>query len=499
MTRITVIFAALIVLLGTTGCNFFENNTDETSSQPTESSSTSANQKTPGVFSLSYSSQDSLNPFEAETAVNLEICSLLYDGLTKLDDRMMPKNSLASSVDRTSPLTLTAVLRSGVKFSDGSSVTASDVVSSFSMARKSQNYKVLLSNIKSAKAETDKKIVFVLNSPDPNAAACLSFPVIKEGTASKPIGSGRYYFKDNDSPVLKPNSRNGIKPKIQAIHLLDIPDGDAMRYALESGNISYYFTDLAGGRIPQTSSASISVPLNSLVFVGVNSSRSDLSKKEVRLALSLSINRDNLCASAFAGRARAAVSPFNPSWAIVSKINGFKSKENIEAAVAQLELAGYNDKSTVDNVLTLELLVGKENSFRIASAELFKKQLAKSGIKINVAKLSHSDLVKRLKSRKFDLYIGEIKLPINMSLEPFLTSGGSASYGIKTRGESAEAYSEYMAGDLTLQEFVDVFSADVPFIPLCWRNGMAAFNRALSGVTATEYDVYYGLENWVLK
>ncbi|HBT66068.1 MAG TPA: hypothetical protein DEB10_15565, partial [Ruminococcaceae bacterium] len=52
---------------------------------------------------------------------------------------------------RTSPLTLTAVLRSGVKFSDGSSVTASDVVSSFSMARKSQNYKVLLSNIKSAK------------------------------------------------------------------------------------------------------------------------------------------------------------------------------------------------------------------------------------------------------------------------------------------------------------------------------------------------------------
>jgi peptide/nickel transport system substrate-binding protein len=146
--------------------------------------------------------------------------------------------------------------------------------------------------------------------------------------------------------------------------------------------------------------------------------------------------------------------------------------------------------------LNLELLVGIENSFRVASAELIKYQFARVGIDLKVTELSHTDLLKRIKSGKFDLYIGEIRLSANMSLSPIFSRGGNASYGIKTQGKSAEAYSNYLAGELNMQQFTDVFTEDVPFIPLCWRNGIAAYNRSLSGVTATAFNAYYGIENW---
>ena len=298
-------------------------------------------------------------------------------------------------------------------------------------------------------------------------------------------------------PVLNANSRNAAKAGIKTIRLLDITHGEAMLYALESGSISYYYTDLSGGNIPRTSNASIRVPLNSVVFIGVNSRRTALSKKEARQAISSAVDRTEISASAFAGRARPAVSPFNPSWSSAVELKGFEKRGNISAAVAQLKLAGYNNKSTGNKTMSPELLVSNGNSFRDATAELLKEQLAKAGIKLTIVKDSFKNVVKKLKSGDFDLYIGEVLLPFNMSLAPFLTGGGNAFYGIHTQGESAEAYQGYLNGEITLQEFTDIFKADVPYIPLCWRDGMAAYSRALSGVSPTAFDLFYGLENWV--
>ena len=89
----------------------------------------------------------------------------------------------------------------------------------------------------------------------------------------------------------------------------------------------------------------------------------------------------------------------------------------IDTAVAELSEAGYN-KGNSPKKLSLELLVGKENSFRVAAAGLLKNQLARAGVEIKITELPHTELIKRLKSGKFDLYIGEIRLPANMGLKP---------------------------------------------------------------------------------
>lgn len=492
--RVCAVAVALLSVVWLSGC-------DTLPKSLTSSSDSSSSAGEPGAavkeakntaFTLNYSSGDSLNPYTAKTRKNLELCSLLYNGLTKIDNTMTPQMDLASTVNAGSQ-TLTAVIRSDARFSDGSAVTAADVAASFNLAKSSKNYKVLLNDVSSASASGGNTVVFQLNTLNPNALACLSFPVIKNGSGDKPIGSGRYMYVSGDSPTMKANTYSSSKPSIDVIHLLDSSDGDAA--LLESGSVSYFFNDLSGGEIPRTTSASINVPLNYLVFLGVNEGR--ITSTLVRQALSTAIDRAEICATAFAGRAQASVSAFNPSWAAASDLKGLSENENVAVAVAQLEQAGYNGSS--GNMSTLELLVNKDNNFHTTAADLLKQQLEKTGVKITVTQVSYDDYCDRLKKGSFDLYLGEVRLSADMSLRSLLTSGGAAAYGLNGSSSSVQSYSQYLSGSISLQQFTDAFVNDLPFIPICWQDGVAAYNRALSNVTPTAFDPYYGIDSWVFS
>ena len=111
------------------------------------------------VFALPYSHDDTLNPFASTTEVNLQLAHLLYDSLTVIADGYQPQLSLASEITLTDSTHLTVTLREGTVFSDGSAVTAEDVVKSFQKAQTSPNYKSLLSNVTSAMANSKKRQV----------------------------------------------------------------------------------------------------------------------------------------------------------------------------------------------------------------------------------------------------------------------------------------------------------------------------------------------------
>jgi DNA repair protein RecN (Recombination protein N) len=44
--------------------------------------------------------------------------------------------------------------------------------------------------------------------------------------------------------------------------------------------------------------------------------------------------------------------------------------------------------------------------------------------------------------------------------------------------------------------FLDAFGTDAPFIPLCYRGGVAAYDRRLTAITPTGYDPYHGIAGW---
>ena len=133
--------------------------------------------------------------------------------------------------------------------------------------------------------------------------------------------------------------------------------------------------------------------------------------------------------------------------------------------------------------LSLKIVVNKDNGFKSAAAQSIKEMLEKLKISVTVSALSEKDYRSAVASGKYDMYIGEVKLTENMSLSPLLKSGGSVAYGINTSSD--------------VNTFIDAFNADMPFVPLCYRSGLAIYTRTLKYGNANHInDVYADIDSW---
>ena len=452
------------------------------------------------TFALAYSHDDTLNPFSASTEVNLHLASLLYDSLTVLDSRFVPQLSLAAQIDTPDTTHLVVTLREDVVFSDGSAVTATDVVKSFQEAKASANYAALLTNVAYAKAQDkQRQITFTLNGADPNAAACLTFPVIKAATltdrpAEAPVGGGVYVFKKTDTDAhLVDNPHHAASPYYATVQLRHLPNSASMFYALSSGDITYYYDDLSEGEPPRIAGANRSVAMNDLVFLGVNAYAGRLSDAGVRRAVSALLDRSAVAKSAYSGWAQASVLPFHTGWQPMDSCAVPSVARDLDGAVTLLDAAGCKAVGGVR--LSLELIYCTDRPDRSKVADLIRSQLEGGGIQVTPVPLEESEYLARLNKGQYDLYLGEVRLTADMSLRPWL-QGGSAAYGIHRYGTAGTVYAQYLSGETTLEAFLTAFAEDMPYIPLCWRDGMAAFDRRLTSVTPTGYDAYYGLSKW---
>ena len=489
MRRWICLLLTVLCVMSSVGCAG-RSDTSEPTTDP--SASTGSDSGSPSTFAVAYSAADTLNPYAAVTEVNVNLASLLYTGLFRLDSGFVPQMTLVQQYSQLDATHIQVTL-SGAVFSDGSPVGIQDVLASYRSARASANYKVLLDNVISAEEEKGR-IVFTLRSPDPNALACLTFPIYKESTATEaagqaPLGTGPYvltYEEDTASLTANPHAAT---PHYDTIGLRDLPNAEKMFYGLTSGNITYYYNDLNTGDIPRVTGASAAVNMNALVFLGVNGSREGLRDSTVRRALSTLVDRKTLAAATYAGWARAATAPFHPAWSAMADIGGVADARDLASAVSMLDSVGYGTGRDRKK-LSLELIYSNEGSFRAAAAERLRSEFEGAGIQLTVTPLTYAEYQSRLAAGQYDLYIGEIRLTANMDLTPLW------QYGVDKNGEAVTAYTQYRAGEKTLAEFCEVFNEQMPYIPLCWRSAFAAYDRRLATVTPHGYDPYYGVENW---
>lgn len=493
--RLCLIFAALLAL-SLCGCN----DLPETSDPVPEQGNTSVTNDSSTPYretALAYSHDDTLNPFVTTAEVNAQLTGLLYEGLIAIGEGMTPTAVLAAEVEQTDATHLTVTLREGAVFSDGSKVMLSDVTASFKEAKKSERYRRLVQNVTSATIR-NQTVVFTLDLADPNAVACLAFPVVKASTLTEkagnaPVGTGLYVLESTKSGHrLKKNSQHTEHVPYETVSLRHLPNRTARLHALSAGEISYCYDDLSEGDIPQVTGASCVVPMNALVYVGVNSARAQLKEATVRQALSLLMNRSTIVETAYVNRAVATTAPFHPQW---SKMEGLSStpKRNVDKAVTLLDEAGCKPKN--GKRLELELIYSTQRSDRAKVADAVRTQLEAGGVAVTLTPLAEEEYLKRLETGEYDLYVAEIRLTADHSLRPLLM-GGEAGYGINVEGAATVAYGQYLAGDITLKEFVTAFSKDLPYIPLCWRDGLAAYDRRLTAVSPIGYDPYAGFAEW---
>ncbi len=488
---------ALLLVIAVTGCA-----DPLTESQPSSAGEVPAPvPQRPTAFAVPFSEEDTLNPYSTGTEANLQLAGLLYDSLTIIDDTFTPQVSLASKLEFTDATHIQVTVRSDAVFSDGTPVQVADVTASYQAARASHHYKALLSNVVSVKADTrTKAITFTLAKADPHAAACLSFPVYKASsvTAAKgeaPIGGGAYMMAQEDGKLYLQRNPHRTEPVLyERIGLRHLPNASSMYYGLASQDVTYYYDDLNTGDIPRVSASSAAVDMNALFFLGVNGAREPLRSSAVRRAISTLVDRSTLASTAYSGWAKAATLPFHPSWSAVKTLTGLSPARNLTQALELLNNSGYGTGAG-QKELALELIYCVDGPYRGVAAEFIRSELDSAGIRLTVVPLSYSDYMSRLSAGAYDLYLGEVRLTANMDLSP-LFAGGSAGYGVPSDSVAAATFRRYLDGEVPLEEFVTAFADDMPYIPLCWRCGFAAYDRRFSTVTPHGYDPYYGFINW---
>ena len=458
-----------------------------------------------GSVAVPYLPSDSLNPFFVTTVTNAALTSLYCRGLYYLDPGFNAVNDIALS-EIVSVENVKVKLRPGQVFSDGSAVTAEDVVYSFGRARQSALYGEQLRDIDDCAAADEGTVLFSLEQPDVNVRSALIFPVVKKGTADKadalPVGNGHYCFsQDGIRLSLVCNSFcEGDLPPVGIVRLTEVTENTVTETLVDAGEITFCYSDLSHGSAKRTYAAATDVYLNNLVFLGVNKKNVNFGIAEMRRALSLALDRQEIVSAGFQNYARAAVLPFNTSWSALvdSPVAAEQSfRADLETADALMRPYGAGTDGTECYVT---LLCPESNSFLRNTAGVIVKQLAKLNVTVTVETVSKYEYFEALETESYDLYLGEIKLTPAMDLSPFLNYG-SASYGIDPEeGGLNETYFRYRGGEADIDAFLQAFLEEMPFIPLCFRNGRMCYSSDVSAVSGvSEYRLFGDIDKWEIN
>ena len=539
-----IAFLMVILLLFLCGCG--EDNPDADKSKSGNNQNSTI--KYDNQITLLYSAADSVNPYDTKTEVNRQLCKLLYEPLVKTDDDFKPHYSIAQSV-KTKKNVCTVKLKE-VKFSDGSSLTAQDVVYSYNLAKKSATaYKAKLYMVKSVEAEDNNTVVFRLTKSDPYFINVLDFPIIKTNSDKKtdsdsvkfpPIGAGRYKLNKENNALLINANYHGKKGSIKKINLINAPDDESITHYVEIGATDLYYSDISDGKILRMSGTKTNINLNYLVYIGVNHKNGKLAKEELRQALSSGIDREKICKNAFYNNAYAATGFFNPLWEATKSVQNIQITANSQITVENLKEIGYNELDedgilrNKEGALRFSLLVNKENSARVLAAKLIAQQLKEYGIYVSVVKVSYKEYKSRLVKGEFDLYLGEVKITENMDLSEFVIQGGSAAWGLyKTKAKKTEddekakdteALEEtedgdnvkdkdeseklscvkvlkgFYSGKNSINDVAVTLQNDMPFIPVCYRTGVLFCNENIENMNmASLSDIYFSIESYKIK
>ena len=454
-------------------------------------------------ISLPYTSAADFNPYKTQSALNRDLLPIMYESLYIATDDGKGQPLLASSgeIDGKS---VTVKILQGLEFSDGGEFISSHVKYSYEKAKNSSYYKAQLSNISSITLIDNYTIKFSLRYADPMALNALDFPVVKSGDGNY-VGTGKYTLEKSGDMVylqVNKNHRDYNKGWNEQIALYDMAGVSSPIYPFKANKISLYRNDLNSSEYINLSSKTVSVGMDNLVYVGVNSQWAGTvtSIDWVRQAINIGIDRNIIASASYLGQGTATATPFKKGYYELTEMELIGEGGNLEKAINILERHGYDsfngDKIRTNGsaALRVDVLVCTETPYKLTVAENFKAQLEKLGFGVKIREYEKSeDFLAALEEGHYSFYIGEARLTNNCDLSEFFSQDGNLNYGINE--EVFEIYSMLRSGETNTKVFVENFSANVPFLPLFYRKAVVSVNPNITG-TGEGNSLYSSVSDW---
>jgi peptide/nickel transport system substrate-binding protein len=376
----------------------------------------------PGIVNFVIESMPTnLDPRIGTDGQSERIDSLLFSSLVELDAHRIPHGDLAETWETPDPVTYVFHLRSGVKFHDGRPLTSADVKYTFdsiingSVATSKRGSLRLVKSIEAPDAAT---VIFHLSEPNGGFMTDIcrpAFGVVPDGagsdTAEHPIGTGPFRFvsaQQDDSVVLERNAAYfRTPPKIEQVRFRVVPEAVVRALELRKGTADLEMSSLAPDMIPvlrQQSSLDVTEqPGTNYAYVAFNFDDPMLARREVRKALALATNREEIIRYLYRGQARLADGPLPAnSWTYEPDITRYGYDP--QQAERLLDSAGWPRKAENGGMrMKLTLKTSTEESTRLLGAVL-QEQWRKVGVDLELQSMEPATLGSEIARGNFQLY-----------------------------------------------------------------------------------------------
>jgi len=356
----------------------------------------------------------SLDPRFATDAASHRVQEFIHRGLVHLDARFLPRPDLARTWEHPDPLSWKFVLREGIRFHDGTPVTAPDVVATLKSVLDPGMASPLRAGfeaVQSVEAVSDRVLVIHLRQPDASILTRLSLGVLPARLAALPqsahttVGCGpfRLIRWDQNGLVLArvPNSGRDV---IRRIRFQTVKDPVTRCLKLARGEIDFIQNDLPPGLLPylrrQPNLTIQTMASTTFSYIGINLHDPKLSDVRVRRALAMALDRKRLKKALFGDLPLLAETVLSPSHWAASPVPAVPYTPR--KAEALLDSAGFpRAKDGVRMRLTYRT---STDPARLRLVTAIASQWQRIGVDIKIESMEWGGFYARIKRGDFQLF-----------------------------------------------------------------------------------------------
>ena len=416
------------------------------------------------------------DPTTVQTHADITVADLVFDTLYRVGPSGLATPHLAAALPVLDKTKVTIAIRKGVRFHDGSALTASDVVASLDRVR-ATSARWALAPIASLSAPNAETVELVLRAPVPELPLLLALPLTavtkggKAPTAEKVIGTGPFAIEafDRGRKRLRLKAFDDHfagRPYLDSLVLgwYDSPDGEARRFETGATQVSARGTGAFAGAQPKFRAEDVEGPAALLVYVGFGKAHADVTgERAFRRALDLALAREALKTVTSGERVVPTREPV-PVEAGGATPSQAARNGDLAAAQAALAEAAKRVKSLAPDrlgQLKLDIFVEDTRPDDREIAERVVRALDKLGIASAVIAEPAHVFRDRVAKGNADLWIGQLAVPVSNAWLWWAAAFAA--------GGDSWAMQQLAHGSVDSTAAQKQFAARLPIVPLMFR------------------------------
>ncbi len=507
--KITALILAALMIFAFVSCGKKEDDTQIDNNIQNEQNET---EKHPDSLVIALESEPTtLNPYDHAAVTSGYMNQLTYNRLFKFDvDTLEPVPDLCDTFENVDELTWLFKIKEGVKFHDGTVMTADDVKASMEFARQftsSNKYTSFWQAVEvvdplTVKVVTNTPYALILSDLAANGNTILPKHLIDEGNDFNlnPVGSGPYKFVEwtlGDHLTFVKNDEYfdaEHMPSITDLTWRIIPEGSSRTIALETGEVDLVIdvesTDV--DRLRETEGVSIVEREGTRMnFMAMNNEKAPFNDPLVRKAINCLIDKEAVVEVSANGQGKATVG-FNPSSYAGTTDEGADG-HSLEKAMEYFKQAGV-DPTT----LTFSCMAYTDATRR--TAEVIQGCLLEAGITMNIESLDFAAFLSRLLDGDYELGIAGYSSTDVLTYMKSLWHSGSIGAANSARINNPELDALIDAASVELDtakrealisQICVMVNGEAPISPLFTSSVIRAFNSDLQGVKVSASGLLY--------